>query len=89
MMTFWEGAYKACGSFEADCMFLAVEGACAQALIIREIARLANCISKPVFGMHMGFQSILKVGKSIRLGMGEEELGVLGLVSSRASQAIL
>eukprot|EP00983_Pelagomonas_calceolata_P134318 1162050-Pelagomonas_calceolata.AAC.5 len=27
IMTFWEGAYKASGYFEADCMFLIVEGA--------------------------------------------------------------
>eukprot|EP00983_Pelagomonas_calceolata_P003767 122477-Pelagomonas_calceolata.AAC.3 len=28
MVTFWEGAYKAGGSYEADCMFLVVEDAC-------------------------------------------------------------
>eukprot|EP00983_Pelagomonas_calceolata_P108148 1159422-Pelagomonas_calceolata.AAC.5 len=66
MVTFWEGAYKAGGSFEADCIFLIVEGACTvlknYAIHRIEIqACLTVCTLKPVFSMHLGFQSILKV----------------------------
>eukprot|EP00983_Pelagomonas_calceolata_P046096 1139996-Pelagomonas_calceolata.AAC.1 len=54
MMTFRERAYKASGSFEADRMFLVVEGACA----LLEASEIVYFIQVEIQGM---FQKALQM----------------------------
>eukprot|EP00983_Pelagomonas_calceolata_P032946 1032281-Pelagomonas_calceolata.AAC.1 len=77
MVTFWEGAYKASRSFEANCMFLVVEGACA---VLEDCALHSGCDTVHVpkgianilicMSMHMGFQRTPKVWEVYEIGNG-------------------
>eukprot|EP00983_Pelagomonas_calceolata_P120485 1160712-Pelagomonas_calceolata.AAC.3 len=93
MMTFWERIYKATGSSEADrmCLVEGTHGSSEPMVSVRywKIVRFNRVQMQGMFQKALLVPASLRVVRYIRLGMGEEGSGVVGLASSRASQAIL